>query len=135
MAEVSALLLLDTHIVMRWISDSRRLSRAQLRAIESSSRRREPLAISAITLLEIAMHVRDGKIELDGPLDEFLETLTESPFLLLALSPAVAFEAGSLKPLKDPADRVIAATARVHGLRLVTSDQRIIESNLVSTIE
>ena len=120
---------------MRWISDSRRLSREQLRAIESSARRRQPLAISAISLLEIAMHVHNGKIEIDGPLDEFLDTLATSPFQLLALSPAVAFEAGSLKALKDPADQVIAATARVHGLRLVTSDQRIIASNLVSTIE
>jgi PIN domain nuclease of toxin-antitoxin system len=36
--------------------------------------------------------------------------------------------------LRDPADRVIVATARVHGLRLLTSDQRILESHLVSTV-
>jgi len=37
--------------------------------------------------------------------------------------------------LRDPADRAIVATARVHRLRLVTSDQRIIESKLVLVIE
>jgi len=37
--------------------------------------------------------------------------------------------------LKDPADRVIVATARIHRLRLVTSDQRIIESGLVPVVE
>lgn len=36
---------------------------------------------------------------------------------------------------RDPADRAIVATARVHRLRLVTSDQRIIESKLVPVIE
>jgi PIN domain nuclease of toxin-antitoxin system len=37
--------------------------------------------------------------------------------------------------LRDPADAAIVATARVHGLRVVTSDQRIIAVNVVSTIE
>ena len=36
--------------------------------------------------------------------------------------------------LRDPADRAIVATARVHRLKLITSDQRIIESGLVSVI-
>jgi PIN domain nuclease of toxin-antitoxin system len=37
--------------------------------------------------------------------------------------------------LRDPGDRAIVATARVHGLRLVTSDQRIIESKLCPVVE
>jgi len=36
--------------------------------------------------------------------------------------------------LRDPADRAIVASARVHRLRLLTSDRRIIESNLVSVV-
>lgn len=47
----------------------------------------------------------------------------------------VALEVAALAALKDPADRAIAATARVHRLRLVTSDQRIIESQLVPVVE
>ena len=67
---------------------------------------------------------------------EFLESLEENPiYQIIPVSAAIAAEAGSLRMLVDPSDRVIAATARVHGLRLVTSDQRIIDSNLVSTIE
>jgi PIN domain nuclease of toxin-antitoxin system len=85
-------------------------------------------------LLEIAVLVRAGELEIDGQLDEFLDSLDRSPFQVLPLTPAVAFEAGSLEILKDPADRAVAATARIHGLRLVTSDSRIIDSNLVSTI-
>lgn len=44
-------------------------------------------------------------------------------------------EISSLGILRDPADRVITATARVHGLRLLTSDQRIIEHGLVKVVE
>jgi len=37
--------------------------------------------------------------------------------------------------LRVPADCVIVASARVHGLRLLTSDPRIVDANLVSTVE
>ena len=44
-------------------------------------------------------------------------------------------DVASLNVLRDPADRAIAATARVHRLRLVTSDQRIIDSGIVQVVE
>lgn len=132
---MSPRLLLDTHIILRWLYDPKRLSRDQWRAIETSASRREPLGVSASSLPEIAVLVNDDRFEVNGPLDEFLDSLDQSPFQVIPLTPGVAFEAGSLKVLKDPTDRAIAATARVHGLRLVTSDSRIIDSKLVSTIE
>ncbi len=69
-------------------------------------------------------------------LDDFLQDLNSNPtFRILPLTCEVAREIASLGILRDPADRAIAATARVHRLRLVTSDQRIIESNLVQVVE
>ena len=127
-------LVLDTHIIIRWLSGSKRLTRNQLRVIEKTASRGERLGISAVSLLEISILVRDSTLEIDGPLDEFLDSLDQIPFQVLPLTPAVAFEAGSLRLLTDPSDRAIAATARVHGLRLVTSDTRIIDSNVVPTI-
>lgn len=47
----------------------------------------------------------------------------------------IALDIASLADLRDPADRAIAATARVHRLRLVTSAQQIIESGLVPIVE
>jgi PIN domain nuclease of toxin-antitoxin system len=132
---VSVRLLLDTHIVVRWLCDAKRLSGAQHRAINQCERRGEPLGVSAISLLEIAVLAREGELRIDGSVEEFLESLDRKPFRILPLTPAVAFEAGSLRLLKDPADRVIAATARVHGLRLVTSDERVVASCLVSTVD
>jgi PIN domain nuclease of toxin-antitoxin system len=47
----------------------------------------------------------------------------------------VALDAALLSVLRDPSDRAIVATARIHRLRLVTSDQRIVESKLVPVVE
>ena len=128
-------ILLDTHIILNWVVGSRDLSRNQTRAIDSASRRGEPLGVSAASLLEIALLTDLGRIKIQGPLDEFLHSLEVPPYRVFPLSADVALEAGGFRVLKDPFDRVIAATARVNGLRLVTSDDRIIDSNLVSTIE
>lgn len=129
--------LLDTHVAVRWLADPKRLSRDQTRVLDEVIRRREPVAISAITLLEIALLLGDGAIRLKLSLDELFGELEGNPvFRVLPLTIEIAREVAHLGAiLRDPADRVIAATARVHGLRLVTSDQRIVESNLVSTVE
>ena len=129
-------LLLDTHILARWFFESRKLSKTQLRAIETAMGRGERLAYSAMSLLEIALLVKGDRLVLTAPLDEFFRDLNADPaFCLLQLTYEVAVDAASLDSLRDPADRTIAATARVHRLRLVTSDQRIIESGLVPVLE
>ena len=129
--------LLDTHIVVRWLADPKRLSRDQTRILNEVIRRRETVAISAITLLEIALLLGDGSLRSKLSMDEVFGELEASPvFLILPLTIDIAKEVSALgTTLRDPADRVIVATARVHGLRLATSDQRIIECNVVSTVE
>jgi PIN domain nuclease of toxin-antitoxin system len=94
------------------------------------------VAISAISLLEIAVLASGGRTGLKVPLDEFFQDLNSKPFFrILPLTYEVALDVALLGALRDPADRAIAATARVHRLRLVTSDQRIIESKLVQVID
>jgi PIN domain nuclease of toxin-antitoxin system len=128
-------LLLDTHVVVRWLIEAKRLSREQVQALERAVRRAEPVAFSAISLLEIAILTSEGKLRL--PLNDFLDELQANPlFRVLPLTYEIASEVASLgASLRDPADRAIVATARVHRLRLVTSDQRIIESTLVPVVE
>jgi PIN domain nuclease of toxin-antitoxin system len=127
--------LLDTHVALRWLMEAKRLSQEQVRALERAVRRSEPVALSAISLLEIAVLTSDGKLRL--PLDDFLDELQANPlFRILPLTFEIASEVASLgRTLRDPADRTIVATARVHRLRLVTSDQRIIGSKLVPVVE
>lgn len=129
-------LLADTHVLVRWLFAAHRLSKEQRRLLDVAVKRREPVAISAMTLLEIATLVSDGKLEIDTGLGEFLDRLQEDVVIqLLPISYEVALEVAYLGTLRDPADRAIVATARVHGLRLLSSDQRIVSSNLVSVID
>jgi len=127
-------LLLDTHIVIRWLIDTKKLTREQARLLDAAVRRNEPLAMSAITLLEIALLVSGHKLKVQ--LAEFLESIVSNPiFRVLPLTAEVAAEAAFLAALVDPADRTIVATARVHHLTLLTSDERIIGSGLVKTAD
>jgi PIN domain nuclease of toxin-antitoxin system len=127
-------LLLDTHIVVRWLTNPKKLSREQSRVLESAIRQAEPLTLSAISLLEIALLGSGGKLGLKVALEELFEDLQSPVFQILPLTYEVAAEVVSLGVLRDPADRAIVATARVHRLRLVTSDQRITESKLVAVV-
>ena len=127
---------MDTHILIRYLIDPPRLSRDQTRALAEAQRHEERIAVSAISLWEAALLSRSRRFELSRPLDEFFGDIESNPrFQLLPLSAAVAIESSLLHDiLRDPADCIIVATARVHGLRLLTSDPPIIESNLVRTV-
>jgi len=129
--------LIDTHIFLRWISEPQRLSREQTRILSEITRRREPFAISDITLVEIAFFSSAGPIRLKLSLNEIFSALESAPSLrILPMTIDIAREVSFLvNALRDPGDCVIVATARVHGLRLLTSDRRIIESNTVAVIE
>jgi PIN domain nuclease of toxin-antitoxin system len=125
---------LDTHVLVRWLFEDKKLSREQARVLEAAVRRAEPVALSAVSLLEIAMLTNQGRLR--TRVDEFFEEIQANPlFQVLPLSYEVALEVASLGGnLRDPADRAIVATARVHRLRLLTSDQLIIDSKLVPVV-
>jgi PIN domain nuclease of toxin-antitoxin system len=128
--------LLDTHIVIRWISDSKKLSRSQCRVLDDAERRGECVGVSAFSLIEIVLLAEGGK-RIGAGLNELFHELDTNPALrIMPFTTDVAHEMAAMgDALRDPADRVIVATARVHRLRLLTADQRIIESNLVPVIE
>ena len=130
-------LLLDTHIVVRWISEPSKLSKIQLRTLRVAFGRNEPLGISDITLLEIANILGiAGRMRRTVSFVHLLAQLKATPlFQILPITFEIAAEVASLGLLADPADRAIVATARVHQLKLVTSDQRIIDSKLVPVVE
>ena len=127
-------LLLDTHIVVRWLTNPKKLSREQICVLEAAVRCAEPVALSAMSLLEIAVLGSAGRLGIKVPLDELFEDLEAPLFQILPITREVAAEVALLGTLRDPAGRAIVATARVHRLRLVTSDQRIIESKLVPVV-
>ncbi len=128
--------LLDTHILLWWFSEEPRLSKNQLAALEGASDQ-EPLSVSDISLWEIAMLESLGRIVLRGNLRDWLEVAVAPPLVRrLGISPSVAATVASLPDSfhRDPADRIIVATAMVHGASLLTADRRIIDSGLVETL-
>ena len=129
-------LLLDTHILVRWLAEQQRLSREQMRALRDAAHRGDPLALSDITLLEIAVLFGRTGTQRKTDVHELLSTIESEGFRVIPIDIEIAAEIAAMgDALSDPADRAIVATARVHHLSLVTSDQRIIESRLVSAID
>lgn len=104
--------------------------------IRESERQSRNVAVSAYSLVEIANLTDSGRSRIDARLGDIFDQLESDPlFQILPITIPIAREMPLLSMLRDPADRVIVATARIHNLRLLTSDQRIIDSRLVSVID
>jgi PIN domain nuclease of toxin-antitoxin system len=130
-------LLLDTHVLLWWLLDGEGLSPSQIEALERSAVDGDLFGMSAMSLWEIAKLVERGRVELHQSPDAFMDDLDRNPQLtILPITPRIALESTRLGPTfhRDPADQLIAATARVHGLRLVTADERIRSSGAVAVV-
>lgn len=128
--------LLDTHVLIWWLNDSKRLSRAQREVVESAHAG-SPLLVSDISLWEVATLHSLGRIQLRMPLRTWLDKAVAPPLVRRhGVSPAIAAELATLSESfqRDPADRIIVATARVFGATLLTHDRRIIDAALVETL-
>jgi PIN domain nuclease of toxin-antitoxin system len=122
-------LLLDTHILLWWRTNPEQLAKSHEQCLEDIEARGEPAGISAITLWELAKMVARGRLEIQQPLDLWLQELENHPRICVyPLSARIAAESVRLGQdfHNDPADQIIVATALCHGLRLITADQRIL---------
>ena len=130
------MIVLDTHALIWWVSGSAELSARAARAIRTAARR-GPVLASAISVFEIATAARRGCLELGAPLDRWLQDVGLLPELRFEpVSAAIAQQAGNFEHHipGDPADRIIAATALVLGLRLVTADRRLARASVVEAV-
>lgn len=129
------MILLDTHVVVWLALEPARISKKARSAIEHARQRGEGLAVSDITLLEIATIENKGRIKLNASLEAFLAEV-EARFIVMPMSGRICARALALPAAypKDPADRVIGATALVEGLPLITADDGIRRSKALNTI-
>ena len=128
--------LLDTHVLIRWLNDRSQLSSRQRQVIGAADDN-SPLLVSDISLWEVATLHSLGRIRLSIPLREWLEKAVAPPLVRrLGISPAIAAEMAALPDWfhRDPADRILVATARTLGATLLTQDRRIVDSELAETI-
>ncbi len=129
--------LLDTHVLIWWLTDDRKLSKKHATLLERSERSATPIGLSAMSLWEIAKLVERGRIELTQSVDDSLDQLETSAFItILPLTGRVAVESTRLGARfhADPVDQIIVATARCHALTLLTVDERIIDSGVVAVM-
>jgi PIN domain nuclease of toxin-antitoxin system len=127
-------LLLDSHVVVWIVADSRRLSRPAASAIRRA-RQDGGLAVSAITMWELAWLLTRRRIQAYGTI-EVLVRLPLEGLTILPITPEIAALAAQFPDdyPRDPADRIIGATARAEGLTLVTRDENIRHSPLLKTV-
>jgi PIN domain nuclease of toxin-antitoxin system len=128
-------ILVDTHVVVWLAFDQNQLSKRARAAIDAARKNGDGLAISDITLLELATLVSKGRVRLDISLESFLQEI-EARFIVLPISGRACARSMGLSTAypKDPADRIIGATVLVEGLTLITADREIIRSRVVHTI-
>jgi len=128
-------ILVDTHVVVWLASDGNRLSKNARAAIDDARKNGEGLAISDITLWELATLAGKDRIRLEISLESFLGEV-EARFVVLPIGSRACVRARTLPAAypKDPADRIIAATALVKGLPLLTADREIRRSRALRTI-
>lgn len=123
------MIVLDTHVLIWWLTRSPGLSRTAQRAI-SRHATNGGIVASTISVLEIATAVRRGRLQFTVPAAQWLSDMRSLPELRMEpVSVDIAMLAGALDaPMHgDSADRIIAATAVVLGVALVTADERLRE--------
>jgi PIN domain nuclease of toxin-antitoxin system len=129
------MILLDTCALIFDALTPARLSDRARRALQSGEAD-GTLACADISLWEIAMLVNKGRLEPGTDSASFCRlTLGARGVRVLPITPEIALESTRLAlPQADPADRLIAATAAVHGAELVTIDERLRNSPSVKTL-
>lgn len=126
-------LLLDTHIWLWSFLEPERLTRRIASALEDPE---NELWLSPISVWEALILAEKGRIRLVPTPERWIrDALREVQMLEAGLNREVALESRSLTiPTQDPADRFIAATARVHELTLVTHDGNLTEIEGVAVL-
>jgi PIN domain nuclease of toxin-antitoxin system len=129
-------MLLDTHVLTWLLVEPQHLSRAAASAIRRA-RRNQGIALAAISLWELAMLFSQGHVKGRGSVEASVRTFIEQSGVevrpITAEIAALAWQFPEDFP-RDPADRLIAATARAEGMTLITRDQRIRQSPLLKTL-
>ena len=130
------MIVIDTHVLVWWLTRATGLSRKAERTLTAHS---DPgqIAVSAISLLEIATAVRRGRLQFSMPLEQWMADMNSLPEIRVEpVSSDIAVLAGGLaEPMHgDPADRLIVATTCTLDVPLVTGDKKIQEYRGIKTI-
>ncbi len=120
-------ILLDTHAAL-WTSEQGRLSPKAEEEIRGAHAQSVGVFISPISAWELGMLIARGRLALPLPPASWFDQLAESGVVWAPLTPQVLIDASFLpgRIHGDPADRILVATARTFGYRLMTRDRALL---------
>jgi PIN domain nuclease of toxin-antitoxin system len=131
------MIVLDTHALIWWLSDKRRLSSVARREIAKQAGSGDALIVSSISAWEIAMLVQKSRLILTMDVFDWLAHVERLPqFRFVPVDNRIALRSTSLpEPFhKDPADRMIVATAQQLRAVVATADRKLLDYPHVETI-
>jgi len=129
------MIVLDTHAWWWAVSEPSQLSRKARQLINKTPP--DQRTVASISIWEFAMMVARGRIHLTITPEEWLDhAICRTGLTILDLNAQIALESCKLPGTfhRDPADRIIVATARVYQSQLITKDQKIIDYPFVTTV-
>ena len=128
------MILLDTHALVWLRVEPAKLSPKASEAIRAA-RQMDGLAISVITLWELAWLATHGRLDVTGTVDDFVEKIA-STIAIRPITTQIAVLANQLPSTypSDPSDRLIGATAMSEGIALVTKDRTIRNCKQIKTV-
>jgi PIN domain nuclease of toxin-antitoxin system len=111
------------------MSNGQKLRDAAARELFAAGETEGGILVSPITAWEVGQLVSKGRLALELDPTMWFERLLENGVALAELSPAILIASSFLPSplLRDPADRIVAATARALDLRLMTADKPLLE--------
>lgn len=131
------MILLDTHALVWWIAEPKRVPAKARRALDAAMKAGESIAVSSISVWEIALLVERKRLAFTIDSDAWINTLEALPFLtFVPVDNRIATRSVQLDglPHRDPADRIIVATALGLGATVVTADTRLRRYKPLATV-
>lgn len=126
----------DTHVII-WHALKPELLSSKARKAIREANRQDGIIFCEISLWEIAMLMKKGRLSVEVGYPEFIRLVSHSNrYVFKGISPEIAELSTQLlsDTAKDPADRIISATAVIENAKLVTSDKALRKAETVPTI-
>ena len=130
------MIVLDTHVLIWFVNDQRRLSSKALSEIQKAKKKGE-IYVSSISVWEIALLAKKGRLKFNIDTSLWIRAVNNlSFFQFIDVSPSIAYKSVNLEGIfhQDPADRIIIATAQELDAELITRDKRILKYRYVDAV-